>query len=456
MNKNTYTVYCHTNKINGKKYIGITSQKPEKRWGTNGRNYKGQKFHNAIEKYGWDNFEHELLFNNLTEQSAKDKEIELIRTYNTQRNGYNISSGGDDIYDNSIPLSQYDLDGNFIKEWESASQIERELGYSKSSILRCVNGESKQSYGHIWIKKGDDLIIGNHLYKEYMNEIDMYEKEGTFIKTFISPPIASQETGISLSHIRECYNGNLLSAGGYVWRLHGDSFDKYRTNRTTNTFLDKSVYIYDLSGNLLYKFLSEKEASVFLECDASAVGRACRGGNISCKGYILRFDGDPFDKYSTNISKKVTKNSYNPKINIAVDQYTFDGEFVSTYPSISNASKTLGGVYHILDVINKKRKYAGGYYWTRHGEPLVIEDKKISVKSYYKDGNIAKKYDDICEAALEMNTTVSRMKEACVGKRITVGGFVWRYEEDDFDSYKTSRKVDAKVSNFCESRCING
>ena len=202
MNKNTYTVYCHTNKINGKKYIGITSQKPEKRWGTNGRNYKGQKFHNAIEKYGWDNFEHELLFNNLTEQSAKDKEIELIRTYNTQRNGYNISSGGDDIYDNSIPLSQYDLDGNFIKEWESASQIERELGYSKSSILRCVNGESKQSYGHIWIKKGDDLIIGNHLYKEYMNEIDMYEKEGTFIKTFISPPIASQETGISLSHIR--------------------------------------------------------------------------------------------------------------------------------------------------------------------------------------------------------------------------------------------------------------
>ena len=55
-----------------------------------------------------------------------------------------------------------------------------------------------------------------------------------------------------------------------------------------------------------------------------------------------------------------------------------------------------------------------------------------------------------------MNTTVSRMKEACVGKRITVGGFVWRYEEDDFDSYKTSRKVDAKVSNFCESRRING
>ena len=50
---NNYTVYIHNNKINHKKYIGITKQKPEYRWGYNGCNYKeSPHFWNAIQKYG--------------------------------------------------------------------------------------------------------------------------------------------------------------------------------------------------------------------------------------------------------------------------------------------------------------------------------------------------------------------------------------------------------------------
>lgn len=91
-----YKVYYHKNKINNKYYIGITKQNVNKRWGKNGKNYYTQYFGYAIQKYGWDNFEHGILFDNLTETEAKNKEIELIKKYNSLHpNGYNLTVGGD-------------------------------------------------------------------------------------------------------------------------------------------------------------------------------------------------------------------------------------------------------------------------------------------------------------------------------------------------------------------------
>jgi group I intron endonuclease len=45
---------------------------------------------------------------------------------------------------------QYDLEGNFIKEWDNIKQIKETLGFSYSSIYECVNGKWKQGNGFIW------------------------------------------------------------------------------------------------------------------------------------------------------------------------------------------------------------------------------------------------------------------------------------------------------------------
>lgn len=90
---NNYTVYKHTFP-NGKCYIGITMQTPERRF-MNGKGYKDcPKMNAAILKYGWNNVEHELLFDGLSKQEAEAKEIELIVAYNSIENGYNIEHGG--------------------------------------------------------------------------------------------------------------------------------------------------------------------------------------------------------------------------------------------------------------------------------------------------------------------------------------------------------------------------
>ena len=93
--KNNYTVYIHISPSN-KKYIGVTGKNVNDRW-RNGTGYRGQKyFYNAIQKYGWDNFEHIILNNHLSKEEAYLLESKYISEYssNNHEYGYNISSGG--------------------------------------------------------------------------------------------------------------------------------------------------------------------------------------------------------------------------------------------------------------------------------------------------------------------------------------------------------------------------
>lgn len=50
----------------------------------------------------------------------------------------------------SYIINQYDLNGNFIKQWKSATEIQRAMGYLKSNILRCCHGKTKTAYGYKW------------------------------------------------------------------------------------------------------------------------------------------------------------------------------------------------------------------------------------------------------------------------------------------------------------------
>lgn len=93
-----FIVYKHTNKFNDKIYIGITCRSASKRWGKYGQCYrKNAHFYAAIQKYGWDNFEHEILFTNLSLEEASLKEKELIEFYKSYipKFGYNGTKGGE-------------------------------------------------------------------------------------------------------------------------------------------------------------------------------------------------------------------------------------------------------------------------------------------------------------------------------------------------------------------------
>lgn len=176
-----YCVYMLTSP-DGKKYIGVTCEHPEKRWKRGKAYRKNTHLFRAIEKYGWDNFAHDVLFTDLTKEEAYCHEIDLIEKYNTrdQKCGYNHHPGGagsnegvlkpEEVKEkqrNSMRgkfvglyvggkspkarrINQYSKDGEYIKTWAATTEVQRELGIEYTGIVRCCIGERLTAGGYIW------------------------------------------------------------------------------------------------------------------------------------------------------------------------------------------------------------------------------------------------------------------------------------------------------------------
>ena len=259
---NNYCVYKHTFP-NGKVYIGITRQKPERRW-NRGRGYEQSTYMwNAIQKYGWENIKHEILYEGLTKEEAENKEIELIAKYksNDSIHGYNIANGGNCIgtvsestkrkiastrmgednpmygkfgeqHHNAKKINQYSMNGDYIKTWNSGADIERTLGFPKTKIIACCKRHRKSSCNYQWeyFEGNTDNITKYKGYHPFKEQNPMYGKtshlrkkviqkdlNGEIIAIFDSLKEADEKTGISFKNISSCCRGERKKSKGYIW-----------------------------------------------------------------------------------------------------------------------------------------------------------------------------------------------------------------------------------------------
>lgn len=97
----SWCIYRHTDQLNGMCYIGQTKNRPEERWGKDGKEYapskgkKPTKFYQRIQQIGWDNFTHEIIEDNIpTLELANEREKYWIEFYDSYNHGYNSTTGG--------------------------------------------------------------------------------------------------------------------------------------------------------------------------------------------------------------------------------------------------------------------------------------------------------------------------------------------------------------------------
>ena len=183
-----WCIYMHTNTINDKKYIGITYC-VQNRWGKDGSRYLIKKkdgsyvhryFGAAIQKYGWENFKHEILFDGLTQEEAQLKEIELISFYNTNdpSYGYNLTKGGDGIF--GYQYTDEDKRKISIAQKENYSHPENNPFYGKHHTE-----ETKRKISEA--KKGKNTGPDNHNYGKPMSQ-EVRDKMSVTQKARMSNP----------------------------------------------------------------------------------------------------------------------------------------------------------------------------------------------------------------------------------------------------------------------------
>lgn len=262
-----YIVYMHTCP-NGKKYIGITGQTPERRW-QKGKGYaygSNDYFYNAIKKYGWENISHEIIFKNLTKEEAEKKEKELIKKHNTtNRNfGYNRENGGSSFGKHS---EEYKLKmSNMQKEiWENSP--DRKLAMSKLRKGTHLSDETKEK-----LRKAN-------LGKKYSEEV--IKKRVEKMKGKKRPQTSKKLKDMWSSG---AFKGNTGKKGSEKQKKVARENAKIAQEATK-----KAVLQFDKQGRFIAEFESGAEAIRALSIPNAKISEVCKGKRKTTYGYIFKY-----------------------------------------------------------------------------------------------------------------------------------------------------------------------
>ncbi len=221
----TYYIYKATNKINGKSYIGQTINYKNRLW-QHRRCYEKEdcKFHDAIKEFGFDNFEWEVIETCERKEEADNLERKYIELFDSYRNGYNENKGSVGGH-NAKSIVCLNLNGDFIKRYDSAADAEKD-GFNNVNVLLCCKNKLKTCKNHLFMFEEDYDANGA---REYIKPASTSRKkvvqcdlEGNLIARYDSVQEASEKSGANRTTISGVLSKTYKSANGFIFVYEDD------------------------------------------------------------------------------------------------------------------------------------------------------------------------------------------------------------------------------------------
>lgn len=350
-NKMYWIVYQTINLVNNKIYVGVHKTKtPEIFDGYLGNGiyinqpntyiYGKTKFECAVKKYGVKNFKRTVLCIFSNEEEAYLEEGRIVNeAFLAREDVYNMILGGK-IPPDVHPIKevhQYDLEGNYLKTFESFKSAAREISRNQASISDACSACTTCG-GFYWSRdKVDKLNLDNYCSAQKKTVIYQYSAEGTYLGSFAS----TRSTGYTQAS-QSAILGNLVDGKYYFCYVKADNYSKARDSYIKS----RTIFQYDSEGNFLKEW---KYLDALNEFPKDNINQAIRHKKLTKSGYFWGLQKyDIYNKPVKVANKKIAK-------------YSMDGNLIKVYNNSSECYKENGkGVYK--NVSGLRKSYKGFIY----------------------------------------------------------------------------------------------
>lgn len=359
------------------------------------------------------------------------------------------------------PVLQFDMEGKFVKKFDSAAQAAGEFNVSVFSLYSCLQGKVNTCAGFQWRyqrdlgdNQGDAPSIEPNkkkIMKRYTS-IFQFSLQGKFIREYASVRDASKKLGINNRCITSCLSGAVKTGGGFQWRSGDNPMFKegiihLEPIRYPHTIAYQPILQFDKDGNLVKEYDTAREAAKEVGISLQSIRLCLKGETYSAGGFqwekkeeissILLNKGE----YKISPLKKKIKDT---KVRREILQFDLEGKFIKKHQSITRAARLMGkSLSPIRKSLKDSKSTAYDFQWRYSDDPhfkkgiVDIEPagKKrnpnpIPVLQFHVSGKFIREYPSVSRAAKKLGIS-RKVISYCAEKKTPIGGgFQWRYRSD--------------------------